>query len=193
MTTTQLFIARHGETQWNLVKKLQGHLDSPLTKVGNSQALTLANAALKLDINGIFSSPLNRALSTAQTCVKAINKPLNIEPLLIERNFGDWQSCYFNELSDKSYFNEIFKQVTSHAPPNGESGIDCGNRISSTLKHIAQTHKGKNILVITHGDAIRCLFGTLKQLANCDAYSQYGNGKLFNLIYCHNSESFLVD
>lgn len=187
---TQLFLSRHGETQWNLVKRLQGRLNSEMTEKGLEQARTLANTLTEEGIDLIVSSPLGRARITAEVCQSHINQPLVFHEGLIERHFGDWQGMLFEELSDQPKFSEIFFEVTEDAPPNGESGLDACLRLEQTLGKIAQQHPGQNVLVITHGDVLRCFFARLRARQFCDAYSQYGNSKYFKVSYCHQSKTF---
>lgn len=187
---TQFILARHGETKWNQVRRLQGHLDSPLTKAGLEQANFIAESTLNAPVELLFSSPLGRAKTTAQSIQQKLAIPLHMEQGLIERHFGDWQGAYFDDLVECSYFEQIFSQVTQHAPPNGESGVACAQRISNTLIKLANESFQASILVITHGDAIRCFMNSLYGNVNCDAYSQYGNGKMFPIKFCHLTQSF---
>jgi broad specificity phosphatase PhoE len=187
---TQFILARHGETEWNKLRRLQGHLDSPLTLSGQNQAKKLVEKITLHSIELVITSPLGRALNTAIICQSRLSLALKINSGLVERHFGDWQGRLFDELAAEQYFKQIFSQVTKHSPPNGEAGLDCGTRISHTLVDIAVTQSENRILVITHGDAIRCFLATLSQNSGCDAYSQYGNGKIFPVNYCHSSKSF---
>ncbi|TQV89625.1 histidine phosphatase family protein [Aliikangiella coralliicola] len=187
---TCFYLARHGETQWNKIRRLQGRLDSSLTVAGKNQATQIVESLSRAEIELIVSSPLGRAKSTAELCRSKISVELKIHDLLVERHFGDWQSSYFDDLSDKEHFEQVFFQVTEHAPPRGESGLECGSRIQQALSDIAQSHSESKILVVTHGDAIRCFMATLAQDSHCDAYSQYGNGKIFPINYCHQFERF---
>jgi broad specificity phosphatase PhoE len=186
---TTFFIARHGETEWNTHKRLQGQLDSPLTLNGRNQAQQLAQIISQRNIDAIYSSPLQRAVSTAQVCSSLIAKQVKTHPAFLERNFGDWQGKLFDDLKLARHFKSIFHEVTCHAPPNGESGIECKSRMQDGLKLIAQT-KADNILIISHGDLIRCFLADLTSNVACDAYSQYGNGSVFKVLLCHQTMTF---
>lgn len=179
----RFFLARHGQTQWNVIKKLQGRLDSPVTAQGLEQAKQLADKLVNHNINQIISSPIGRAKTTAQVCQQRLDIPLSYNDGLIERDFGDWQGELFEQLTEQPHFESIFYQVTEHAPPNGESGIACANRFKQTLITIARQLERESVpqsvLIITHGDLLRCLCEQLGQQSFVDAYSQYGNGALF--------------
>ncbi|NQZ11558.1 MAG: histidine phosphatase family protein [Algicola sp.] len=193
---THFLLARHGQTQWNLLKKLQGRLDSEITETGYQQAQqlaeTLASKPASKSVDLIVTSPLPRASITANICQQKLQCPIQTNEGLIERHFGDWQSQLFDDLGDQPYFSEIFFQVTEHAPPNGESGIDCANRFKQALIEIATKNPQKAILIVTHGDAIRCFSTQLKQVAFCDAYSQYGNGSVIATEFDHQLEKFEI-
>lgn len=190
---TRLLIARHGETYWNKEKRLQGHLNSELTPHGNLQAEALSMSLLSESIDFIVSSPLKRAYATAQQCSRHLNVELLINEQIKERNFGEWQSLLFESLKEERFFSEIFFQVTEHLPPGGESGKACAQRMHSALLTLAQNNYQKTILVITHGDAIRCFLDLLSEDSACDAYSQYGNGRVFTIDYCFQNKHFIYE
>lgn len=137
----QFFLARHGQTQWNVLKKLQGHLDSPMTNQGLEQIKRLAQTMVEQHIDLIVSSPLGRAKTTAAMCQQQLNIPLHFDNALIERNFGTWQGKLFDQLRNQPHFESVFYQVTKHAPPQGESGIQCAKRFKQALVDIALTPK----------------------------------------------------
>ncbi len=189
---SHFLLVRHGETEWNQQRKLQGHLDSPLTDSGINQARLLALQLANQNINSIFTSPLKRASDTALIINQSLNKSISTDERLKERHFGDWQEKYFDELTHLPDFEFIFQKSEHHAPPNGESGIICANRMEQALIDIAKQHLGKNILIVSHGDIIRCFFQQkLHQSAAVDAYSGFGNGSVFKVSFCHYQEQFI--
>jgi broad specificity phosphatase PhoE len=190
---TQFYIARHGETEWNKMRRLQGRLDSNLTQNGKLQAQQIAAQLCNKNIELIISSPLGRAHKTAQIVSADISRNIITDALLVERHFGDWQGCLFDDLTQQANFHQIFKQVTEHCPPFGETGLDCAQRMSKQLKVIAQDYQQETILIITHGDAIRCLLSDISQNVAVDAYSQYGNGKIFNLVFDHQAQQLVAN
>lgn len=190
---TDFYLCRHGETQWNVVKRLQGRLNSELTNKGQTQAQTLAQTLKTENIDVIVTSPLGRAHQTALVCQQHIKRDLVIEDGLTERHFGDWQGALFESLSDKPQFSEIFFEVTNDEPPNGESSIAANKRFTDALEKIARQYGEQNVLVVTHGDVLRSFFAQLKQKEFCDAYSQYGNGKYFRVRFCHLEKTFIAE
>ncbi|MCW8878170.1 MAG: histidine phosphatase family protein [Kangiellaceae bacterium] len=190
MSTTRLYLARHGETEWNLYRKLQGRLDSPLTEAGKQQAKRLGQKLLDEKVDKIYASPLGRASQTALRCKAILDVELEYIEELQERHFGDWQSSLFDDLDGHQNFQNVFFKVTLDSPPNGESGVACAQRIQKCLNTIVSQHKQQSVLVVTHGDAIRCFMSLITRESGVDAYSQYGNGKIFEMDFCHDANSF---
>ena len=101
-----IYMLRHGETDWNLAGRLQGHTDIPLNQNGKNQIRIAAEAlnALATDIDLIFSSPLSRAYERAEIVADRLNyekKNIVVEPLLIERGFGVGEGLLLAERAEK--------------------------------------------------------------------------------------------
>ncbi|ASP48791.1 histidine phosphatase family protein [Cognaticolwellia beringensis] len=188
--TTNLYLARHGETQWNKVQRFQGQLDSELTETGKQQSKALAMHLADQEINLIVSSSLGRAVSSAKLCQQQLNAPLCISDKLIERDLGHWQGQYVDDIkSDKSY-HEILHQFTALPPEDGESAVNCASRIYQALETLAKNNINKNLLVIFHGEALRCFLAKLGHSATGNAYQLFKNGCLFPLSYQHDNQRF---
>ena len=188
----KFFLARHGQTQWNVLKRLQGRLDSPMTEQGLTQAKQLATSVASNNIELIISSPLPRAKTTAQICQKQLNLPLYFNEQLIERDFGSWQGQLFDSLTEQAHFKDVFFKVNQHAPPQGETGLQCAQRFEQALQQIANNYRQQHILVVTHGDMLRCFCHQFNQADFVDAYSQYGNGALFIVNYDTKKQHFSI-
>lgn len=182
--STNIYLARHGETVWNQTQRLQGHLDSPLTDAGERQAKELALSLQQYDIAQIVSSPLGRAVETAKVCCNALGVPYEIEPQLIERNLGQWQGEHVAQLKSLPEFDEMLQQVTALSMERGESAQACSDRIYEALVTIAQRSSQRNVLVIFHGEALRCLMHRLGASSSQSAFSLYPNGKMIKLSFC---------
>lgn len=190
MTTTRIFLARHGETVWNQAQKFQGNLDSPLTPLGVEQAAQVAQNLTEQNINLIVSSNLGRAIKSAEICQQYLSAELLVEPLLNERDLGIWQGQHIADLTSDADYHEALHQLTEFAPPQGESAKVCALRIEQALINIAKNNLGKNIVVICHGEAKRCLFALLGQNQQGNAYQLYQNGAISPLVY-HNDKGCL--
>jgi len=187
---TTLYLARHGQTQWNKVGRFQGQLDSKLTQVGQQQSEQLALQLTNQKIDLIVSSTLGRAIDSALICQQVLNSPMEQLAELMERDLGLWQGQYITGIKVNQHYDEILHQFTALTPPTGESAINCGSRIYHALKTLAKNHLDKNLLVIFHGEALRCLLATLGSNSTGNAYELFDNGCLLQLNYLHDDESF---
>ncbi|MDP2560434.1 histidine phosphatase family protein [Psychrobium sp. 1_MG-2023] len=182
---TTLYLARHGETQWNLDQRLQGHLDSDLTTLGQQQSHQLATTLATIDITLIVSSPLGRAVKTASICQQHI--PVNhiVVNELIERDLGEWQGKYVSLLQSLTTYRETLQQVTTLNIINGESALACGERLYHALISIAQditnSTAQQNVLIIVHGEALRCLLHVLGHQSSNNAFELFKNGAVIKL------------
>lgn len=154
-----LFMTRHGETQWNKLKKTQGTQDISLTDLGRYQAESLARRLEKeTTINTIYSSDLKRAKETSAI----IGARLGIEPIpckeIREVCFGHWQGLSIEEI-EKIYPGELarWREELSFAPNNGESLSSVHNRIKIFMKALERNHPDptENILIVSHAATIK--------------------------------------
>jgi len=187
---THLYLARHGQTQWNKVHRFQGQLDSKLTEVGKQQAENLAQQLTDQKIDLIISSSLGRAVSSANICQQQLNVPLLTIDTLIERDLGHWQGLHVDNIKNDRNYHEILHQFTDLKPTDGESALACGKRIEQSLTLLAQRYPSKNLLVIFHGEALRCFLAKLGHLSTDNAYELFDNGCMFHLNYQHDSGCF---
>jgi len=178
---TRIYLARHGETLWNKTQRLQGQLDSELTSLGKTQSLDIAAKLATKNINVIISSPLGRALQSALICQKKLNITHYISESLMERNLGTWQGKEVKTLETLPEYGELLKQVTSLTIENSESALSCGQRIFDTLKALGNEHIGQNLLIIFHGEALRCLLSLLGKKDTSNAFTLYKNGCVVTL------------
>tara|TARA_R110001583_G_scaffold46761_6_gene146532 strand:- start:3499 stop:4083 length:585 start_codon:yes stop_codon:yes gene_type:complete len=173
---TRIYLARHGETLWNKTQRLQGQLDSELTPLGKTQSLEIATKLATKNINLIISSTLGRALQSAFICQQKLKIEHQISAGLMERNLGNWQGEEVKQLQVLPEYGEILNQVTSLQIKNSESALACGQRILNTLKQLANEHLGQNLLIIFHGEALRCLLFLLGKKGTNNAFNLYKNG-----------------
>ena len=152
-TPTILFAVRHGETEWNLVEKQQGQLDSPLTDLGIKQAQSLAKGLVPKKIDVLYSSDLGRALQTAEIIAKKLSLDIHTDTRLREWHLGSLQGLTIKEFAKK--FPQEAAQFNPGNPdyilPGGESAAQRYNRCINCTEDIAMREAGKRILLVTHG------------------------------------------
>ena len=147
---TRFFLVRHGETEWNRLRKIQGISDIPLNDTGRSQAAALGDILSKHRFDLIVSSPLSRALETAQIVAKKLGMPapLVIQDL-VERNYGEAEGSSGLEL------DTLYPLGTEI--PGREDRADVTKRVVRTLHDLAIRHPEADILAVAHGAVIRCV------------------------------------
>ncbi|MGJ8692073.1 MAG: histidine phosphatase family protein [Thalassotalea sp.] len=187
---TKFYLARHGETLWNKEQRFQGQLDSDLTCLGKEQSQQVARRLADKSIDLIISSALGRAVATAQICQNMLTVKCEINNKLSERNLGAWQGQQLTALTAENNYDEILHKFTDVAPIGGESAIKCGERMLNAITTISQKNIGKSILVIFHGEALRCLLLLLGQRCQGNAYRLFANGCLWELSYDHDKAEF---
>jgi len=210
---TILYLARHGETQWNKVQRFQGQLDSELTELGRQQSKQIADKVSHHKIDLIISSNLGRAIESAAICKQQLNINSEIVKTLTERHLGEWQGQKIEHLVKNPNYLELLHNYTDLAPTDGESAVSCGERIKKSLEDISKAHKHKALLVIFHGEALRCFFATLQgnnrndnehavktntddkasSKENKNAYDLFKNGSISTLTYDHKTMNFSIN
>jgi broad specificity phosphatase PhoE len=150
---TVFYLVRHGQTDWNLAAKLQGHADIPLNDTGRGQARQLSEKLDGIAFNVCFSSDLERAVETAQILSGARCLSLGVDARLRERHFGSWEGRLTSELS-------VFLEKEGH-PATIETAESIQDRVLFFLKETAELYPGSTILVVTHGGVITALLAKL--------------------------------
>lgn len=168
---TKIILARHCRTKWNIEKRLVGISEIPLSPEGLQEAHDTAPKLKTLGLDLIISSPLKRALQTAEIYSQYLGIPLIIENGLREIDHGDWNGIELEELlNDKSSeFDVWYNDPTSVPIPNGsETILEAQKRIKNTIKDIILKYKGKTVLVVMHKHIRSILKCTLegKHLSN---------------------------
>jgi probable phosphoglycerate mutase len=157
-----LFLARHGETDWNLAGRWQGHTDVPLNAAGRSQAGALAERLRGEGIATVGTSDLSRARHTAEIVAAALRVPVaHVDPGLREQRFGWFEGLTPRECEER-YPEEWARYVADrHAgPPGGESRAAVLERVVRAVQGAAAQLAGP-VLLVTHGGAIRTLLAAL--------------------------------
>lgn len=168
---TTFLLVRHGETDWNLQHRVQGHTDRPLNDTGREQALALARELENMKIDAVYSSDLMRAHETARIVAGERGLDVIVIPGLRERDFGTWEG-----LTDEEIF-ERFPQARHGPWGDAESREEMLQRVEEALARIAAAHPDGHVLVITHGGPVRAV------LAACgvDGVSRIPNCKVHRL------------
>lgn len=157
---TIIYLTRHGETEWNIEKRLQGRGDSPLTKDGIQRAKELRDRIKNIDIDVIYSSPIKRALNTANILRGNKNIDIITDDSLMEMCFGDYEGKKIDIIQKENPswdINLIMQGNVEICAPNGENLKEVRERISKLMNKIIAENIGKSILIVTHGITLKAL------------------------------------
>jgi broad specificity phosphatase PhoE len=154
---TTVYLARHGESDWNAERRWQGHADRPLTGRGREQAGELAARLDDVELEAVYASDLRRAWETAEAV--ASNQGLTVVrlPELREVDVGSWSGCTREECAER--FPEAFArwQAGGSGWEDGESYEAMGERVVGAVQRLASVHPEGSILVVSHGGPIRAV------------------------------------
>ena len=155
---TTVYLARHGQSDWNAANRFQGHSDRPLTELGRRQAAALAEELESQEpLSAIYASPLRRALETASI----VGARLGLEPVpvddLREVDVGGWSGLSRNEVEER--FPEAFRRWLDGGEgwEDGETYANMATRVMEALRLIAENHPEDTVLVVSHGGPIRAI------------------------------------
>jgi broad specificity phosphatase PhoE len=168
---TTLLLVRHGETDWNADGRLQGHTDRPLSDYGRRQAQQLAGELEAEELDAIYSSDLTRARETAEIVGARLGLPVELDPDLREKDWGNWEGLTIVERDRVEFV--------------GESTEAHQERTLRALRRISELHPGHaRVLVITHGGSMRrvqvaAMGMALPVVVNCGRWlCAYENGRI---------------
>jgi probable phosphoglycerate mutase len=167
----RIVLVRHGETDWNLERRYQGHLDPPLNAAGRAQSEELAELLAAERIDAIYSSDLRRALETAEIVGARLGLPVVTDEGLREVDLGSWAGLTPEEVAER------FGESSTH---DGETRSEHTARVVGAVRRIAARHPEGCILVVTHGGSIRALERTVdgggspRVMANCEIFRLTG-------------------
>jgi broad specificity phosphatase PhoE len=165
----EILLARHGETDWNRESRFQGHADPALNDLGRQQAGELAEALAGEELAAVYSSPLRRALETAQ--VIAARHGLDAVPVggLREVDVGSWQGLTRDEIEQR--FPEQFHRWLDYGQgwDDGETYEEMGKRAIVALQELAARHDGNRIVAMTHGGPIRAALARAAGISHTEA------------------------
>lgn len=157
MEKTTVYLVRHAQAAGNLARTFQGHSDCALTDAGRRQLDCLARRFQGVSVNAIYSSPLRRALETAEAVNRGCGLTVTPEPGLIEVNGGKWEGMAWSAI--QTTYPEAYRDW-QEAPqrfeaPCGDRMTDVLDRITEAVLRLAQKHQGGTIVLASHACAIR--------------------------------------
>ncbi len=163
---TTLYIVRHGEARGNVERNFHGWYDSDLTENGRAQIARLPMYFRKIHLDAAYSSDLKRTRETAEIVAKEKGLSVQSCPGLREIHGGEWEDVPWDDLPvrfPESYGNWLERPHLLEMP-GGERMTDFQDRIYSAVLDIAKQNEGKNVLIATHGTAIKVLLCKVRNI-----------------------------
>lgn len=153
---TRICLVRHGETEWNAERRIQGQIDIGLNATGLRQAEAAGKWLRGALIEALYSSDLKRAWATAQAIGRAIGLAPTAEPTLRERRYGVFEGLTYDEARQKypAGYAAFEGRNAAYDFENGESLVAMFERVTGRLQKIAADHPEQNVVVVVHGGVL---------------------------------------
>jgi probable phosphoglycerate mutase len=157
---TRICFIRHGETDWNVEKRIQGHTNIPLNETGRAQALAMAFNAAHQRFQAIYSSDLARALETAQALAQREEQPVRPLPQLRERHYGIFQGLTAAEaaLRHPVAYDHYSMRDLDYDFVSGESLRDFAERVAEGIAWLVRHHGGQTIAAVCHSGVLDVVY-----------------------------------
>ena len=156
----RLVLVRHGETDWNMVRRIQGQLDEPLNAVGVQQAKAAAARFAPGMVDAIHCSDLLRASQTAAEIGVVTGVPVVPETVWRERHFGRFQGWVYADIQRED--PETYRRIEARDPDldlqGGESLMQVRARIEAALAGLVQRYRGRRVVVVSHGGVLDAIY-----------------------------------
>ncbi|NCP87593.1 MAG: alpha-ribazole phosphatase [Anaerolineae bacterium CG_4_9_14_3_um_filter_57_17] len=177
---TELWLVRHGQTDWNLAGKWQGQSPQApgLNDTGRAQAIAVRQQLRFIKFDAIYSSDLLRARQTAELVAEPLRLSITLEPRLREMNLGAWEGMLASEI-EAQYPLELAERTRNpptERAPGGESPREVAARVLRAVNEIVRRHHAASILIVSHGISLAVMI--------CHA-----NGLLLKDVYQHIPEN----
>ena len=186
--TLKLYIVRHGETEWNVIKRFQGQLNTPLTEKGMEKLRKTGKKLENILFDEVYTSELGRTVASAEIILNENNgyknNKLELQKLaeLNEVYFGVWQGLTYEEVFLKypEEGNNYFYNVKNYKAENVEAEKleDALERFLKGINKILDSHESGNILVVTHGTVFEMFMNYVANdsIFDIDERTLMGNG-----------------
>jgi probable phosphoglycerate mutase len=178
---TEILLIRHGETDWNAEKRLQGHLDIGLNAAGQKQARALGRALLNEPLGAVYASDLQRAMHTAQAIAAPRGMTVQIDVGLRERCYGAFEGLRHADISERYplEFAAWRAREMDVRYPDGKNAAETlrefSTRVVAAITGIASRSSHKKIAIVTHGGVLECIYRQAKGIG-------YGSPRDFDIL-----------
>ena len=156
----RIIFVRHGETEYNVESRYQGHTDTKLSESGCRQAAAVAERLRHESIAAIYASDLSRAGETALAIASYHGLPVQSDQSLRECSFGEWEGLTVTQIAERypELFRNYLRDSVTHRAPGGERLEQLRDRVVRAISRLAEMHPDDTVVVVTHGGPIRAFF-----------------------------------
>jgi len=198
----EIILARHGETNWNVAELFRGRIDVELNDTGVRQAELLGAYLSEFEIEAVYSSPLERAVRTAEAIAGRHGLRVNAVPGLIDFDYGEWQGLSHQAVKDR--YQELYATWLSRPEqvrmPGGERLEDVRERAMAVVAGAVERHQEGKVVLVSHRVVNKVLICALLGLDNSHFWNVrldtcgitgfgYEGGRF--VLHRHNDTSFL--
>ena len=164
----RLILVRHGRTEWNRVERFRGRVDLDLDEVGRKQAEATAARLAEWQIAAIYSSPLRRAVTTAEIIARHFGLEVKPLPGVIDIDYGEWQGLSTGEAAakDGALYAQWLDSPHMVKFPGGESLAEVRERAVSAVESLVEQYPKKTVVVVSHKVVCQILILILLGLDN---------------------------
>lgn len=175
----RLYLVRHGQTDWNVNQKAQGHNDTPLNAIGQMQAERVADALCGTNVSNLWCSDLSRCVMTAAPLVARTKIVASYQTELRERNFGEWEGN--NYLEVRKLASSLGDEPEFVRPPQGESLEDLWDRLTPVYERVASVNH--DLAIFSHGGTTALMLAMFLRGNLMSARSfRFGNASITELV-----------
>ncbi len=155
---TTVFLIRHGVTPWNAEQRVLGQRDIPLSPTGVQQAEAAAAALASVKLGEVLSSPLQRAVQTAEIIGRDASIEVARDPRLIDFKLGKWTGMSYGEIAANEEYQQFLRQPEAMTIPGGESLEEIKRRsVAAVEQALSDSPSGDAVAIVTHAGVIRVL------------------------------------
>jgi len=160
----EIYITRHGETQWNKVRRFQGQGDSELTELGKQQAGWLGQRLKNIGIKTIYSSPLGRAKHTSEIMNAYIGAKIIFDDRLKEMHVGDWEGRMISDIEVEmpTAHSDFWHNPKEFSVKGQESFESVQNRAAEFFEDLLKKHCSGRIFIVAHAIVIKGLLNYIQ-------------------------------
>lgn len=182
----KFYIVRHGQTNWNILGRTQGHGNSDLTKKGLEQAKELADAIVDYPIDYIYSSDLGRAVQTAQIIANKLNLNVNKTPALREMGFGIWEGLLIEEIKRDHLdtYNTWRNEPHLVNIRGGENLHIIKERTDKFIEELNKKYDNKHIVLVSHSVTVRAMLLSFLGSSMQNIYRIKQDNTALNIVEC---------